>query len=200
MTPAHRILAPVLVLVAATAATATATADGALDAVRASLGAAGSVVRGGGTRDEKLESLRHVARDLLDTRAMGRRAIGDELESQPAERQEEYYELFDHVIVRAYLSKLLLFREPRFGYREPRRQGASVLVRTKVVTSADEYFVDYEMVERDGGWRATDVIIEGVSLSENYHEQFASLLRGRSFDELLELMRRKTRRLREDSP
>ena len=46
---------------------------------------------------------------------------------------------------------------------------------------------------------ATDVIVEGISLSDNYYEQFSSLLRGRSFEELLDLMRRKTRRLREEA-
>jgi ABC-type transporter MlaC component len=40
------------------------------------------------------------------------------------------------------------------------------------------------------------VIVEGMSLSENYREQFSSLLRGRSFEELLDLMRRKTNQLR----
>ena len=35
-----------------------------------------------------------------------------------------------------------------------------------------------------------------ISLSDNYRDQFRSLLRTRSFDELLELMRRKLRRYR----
>ena len=170
--------------------------DEALEVVKETLAAARAAVTGEGTRDEKLVSLRAVAREMLDTRAMGRRALGAVLATQTPEQQEEYFELFDHVIVRAYLQKLLLFREPRFGYREPRTRGELVLVRTKIVTSNDEFYVDYEMREREGRWLATDVIVEGVSLSENYHEQFTSLLRGRSFEELLELMRRKTDRLR----
>jgi phospholipid transport system substrate-binding protein len=173
-----------------------ASASPALEVVRETLAEARRVVDDGGTRDQQLVSLRRAARGMLDTRAMGRRAIGSELAKQPADRQQEYFELFDHVIVRAYLSKLLLFRNPRFAYGEPRRRDGGELVRTRIVTSGDEYFVDYQMMERDGRWLATDVIVEGISLSDNYHEQFASLLRGRSFDELLELMRRKTRRLR----
>ena len=120
------------------------------------------------------------------------------LAAQTPEKQEEYFELFDHVIVRAYLSKLLLFRKPRFGYRKPRREGDVVIVGSKVITTKDEYYVDYEMRERDGRWVATDVIVEGISLSDNYYEQFSSLLRGRSFEELLDLMRRKTQRVRKE--
>lgn len=188
----------VLVLVLALTSMGAAGEEAALEVVRETLAAAREVANGEGTRDEKLESLRGVARDILDTRAMGRRAGGEALAAQSPELQEEYYELFDHVIVRAYLSKLLLFRKPRFGYRKPRREGDNVIVGTKVITTKDEYYVDYEMRELDGRWVATDVIVEGISLSDNYYEQFSSLLRGRSFEELLELMRRKTQRTRKE--
>jgi phospholipid transport system substrate-binding protein len=52
------------------------------------------------------------------------------------------------------------------------------------------------MHQRNGSWAATDIVVEGISLSENYRDQFRSLLRTRSFDELLELLRRKLRRYR----
>ena len=42
-----------------------------------------------------------------------------------------------------------------------------------------------------GRWLATDIVIEGISMTSSYADQFTSLLRDRSFDELLDLMRRK---------
>jgi len=172
--------------------------DAALKTVRDALDVARGAVNAERGRDEKIASLRAVAREIIDTRAMGRRAIGDALAAQPPEQQEEYFELFDLVIVRAYVQKLLLFRNPRFGYRKPRLEGDMVIVQTKIITTRDEYYVDYVMREREGRWLATDVVVEGVSLSANYHDQFSSLLRGRSFEELLDLMRRKTRRSRKE--
>ena len=180
----------VLGIVLAPALLSATPSDEALAVVKKTLTAARKVVDADGTRDEKLVSMRALARDMLDTRAMGRHAVGDVLAEQPPE-------LFDHVMVRAYLSKLLLFRKPRFGYRKPWPKGDAVMVETKIITSKDEYHVDYEMKESEGRWLATDVIVEGISLSDNYRAQFSSLLRGRSFEELLDLMRRKTRRVRE---
>jgi phospholipid transport system substrate-binding protein len=188
-----RRLVLVLVLVLVPAMLGAAASDEAVAAVKKTLAAALEVARAGGTRDEKLLSLRGVARDILDTRAMGRRAMGDVLAAQPPEQQEEYLELFDRLMIRAYLQKLLLFRNPRFGYGKPQRKGDVVIVATTIITSNDEYHVDYEMREREGRWGATDVIVEGISLTQNYHAQFSSLLRDRSFAELLDLMRRKTR-------
>jgi phospholipid transport system substrate-binding protein len=171
----------------------------AVAAVKKTLDAALDIARASGSRDEHLASLRTVAKDILDTRAMGRRAIGDTLAAQPPAQQEEYLALFDEVIVRAYLQKLLLFREPHFGYGEPRQNGDVLIVPTTIATSKDEYHVDYEMRERNDRWVATDVIVEGISLTDNYRAQFASLLRDRSFAELVELMRNKTRPAREEA-
>jgi phospholipid transport system substrate-binding protein len=178
------VLAPTLV--------AAAPPEDPVAVVKRTLDAALAIANASGTRDENLASLRAVARDILDTHAMGRRAMGDVLAAQPAEQQAEYLDLFDEVIVRAYLQKLLLFRAPRFSYGDPRRSGDTVIVTTRITTSKDEYRVEYEMRERDGRWLATDVIVEGISLSDNYKSQFRDLLRDRSFAELLDLMRAKT--------
>jgi phospholipid transport system substrate-binding protein len=163
----------------------------AVAAIRTTLDAALGIARAGGTREENLTKLRAVARDILDTRTMGRRALGDVLAKQPAEQQEEYLKLFDEVMVRAYLSKLLLFRDPRFGYGDPRPRGDGLVVPTTIATAKDEYHVDYEMRDREGRWVATDVLVENISLTDNYKSQFAQLLHDRSFAELLDLMRKK---------
>jgi ABC-type transporter MlaC component len=47
------------------------------------------------------------------------------------------------------------------------------------------------MLREGDQWRASDVVVEGVSMTSNYSDQFASLLRERSIDELIDLMRRK---------
>jgi phospholipid transport system substrate-binding protein len=180
-----------LCLVLAPSFVAAAPPEDAVAAVKRTLDAALTIAQAAGTRDENLASLRAVARDVLDTRAMGRRAMGDVLAAQPPEQQAEYLDLFDEVMVRAYLQKLLLFRAPRFSYGDPRRVGDTVIVTTRIATAKDEYRVEYEMRQRDGRWLATDVIVEGISLSDNYKSQFRGLLRDRSFAELLDLMRAK---------
>ena len=148
-----------------------------------------------GERTEKLLSLHALARELLDTRAMGYRAMGRELVSRPTAQQEEFHELFGLLMVRAYLQKLLLFRDPEFAIVAEEVGPDAVLVRTKIFTPKDEFLVDYEMRRRGEQWRATDVVIEGISLTRNYRSQLHALLRSHDFEGLLERMRRKTRSL-----
>ena len=74
-----------------------------------------------------------------------------------------------------------------------------MVVHTRILTDKDEFLVNYEMHQRDGAWVASDVVVENISLAQNYAQQFQELLRSRSFDELLELMRGKVEGLRAKS-
>jgi phospholipid transport system substrate-binding protein len=174
-----------------------APSDDPLPVVRQALASAKHLVASEGTREEKLESLRELARELVDSQAMGRRALQRVLSAQEPKAQREFFDLFGEFIVRAYLQRLLFFRDPEFGFGRPRVEGEAVLVKTRIITRKDDYYVDYEMHRNNGRWMAADIIVEGVSLADNYGEQFESVLRNRSFEELLDLMRRKLHRLRE---
>jgi phospholipid transport system substrate-binding protein len=169
--------------------------DGAGRAVDGTLQRARAIVLGDGERSEKLQSLHALARELLDTRAMGHRAFGRELAERPPAQQEEFLQLFDALMVRSYLQKLLLFRDPDFAVVGEEERGGRVVVFTRIFTPKDEFLVDYEMSLRSGRWLAVDVVIEGISLTRNYHDQLHALLRSHDFEELLERMRVKTRRL-----
>ena len=187
----RRVATIVIALVLAPALLHAAPPDDAVAVVRRSLDAALAIAGTGKTRDEQLAALHATAREFLDTQTLGRRAIGDVLAAQPPAQQKEYLDLFDTLIVRAYLQKLLLFRSPRFLYGDPRRAGDDVIVPTRIATSKDEYRVDYDMRNRDGRWMAIDVLVEDISLTDNYRSQFAALMRDRSFAELLAVMRAK---------
>jgi phospholipid transport system substrate-binding protein len=190
----------VLAMPAILAGAAAGPPEDAVGTVRVTLSKAHAVVLADESRDEKLVALRVLARQLIDTREMGRRAIGARLSEQPEAQQEEFLDLFDEVIVRSYLQRLLFFRRPRFAFDQEEAGQGIVTVHTRILTERDEFLVDYEMHQRDGGWVASDVVIEGMSLTHNYAQQFNALLRTRSFGELLEMMRGKLVQLRAENP
>jgi len=174
--------------------------EDAVGALRDTLSKAHAVVLADQAKDQKLAVLRELARQLIDTHEMGRKAIGARLGEQPAAQQEEFLDLFDEVIVRSYLQKLLLFRRPHFVFDHEEIGDGAVTVHTRILTERDQFLVDYKMHQRAGTWIASDVIIEGMSLTHNYAQQFEALLRGRTFGELLEMMRGKLSQLRAESP
>ena len=188
-----------LVLLASAAAPAAdgRSAEAALAAVRETLDAAQATVEGEGSREEKLARLRELSRGFFDTDAMARAAMGEVLDRQSKPRRHEFLELWEEYVVRAYLQKLLFFRRPRFRYGRPIAGDHGFLVPTSIQTRHDAYSVDYLLRWRkDRGWLATDIVVEGMSLSHNLGAQLSSLLRRRGFEELLARLRRKVARHR----
>lgn len=73
----------------------------------------------------------------------------------------------------------------------PLREGAMMRVNSQIVRpSGAPVPIDYLFRKTDAGWRAFDVIVEGVSYVQTYRSQFDSLLRTESLDSV-------TRRLAE---
>ena len=61
------------------------------------------------------------------------------------------------------------------------------LVKTKIITPSKgtEIPVNYRLQNNKGNWMVYDVVIEGVSLVNNYRDQFNSILQGSSYNDLV---------------
>jgi phospholipid transport system substrate-binding protein len=190
MTRAAR-LGAVLLLVAAGRAMATDAPDSPRAVTRRALEQSNTIVRGSGDRQQKLLALRDVLRDFLDTEALARLAAGKHLDGRTPEETAEFLRLFRELFIRTYVQRLLLFDAPDFTYGEERVTGDTATVGTEIVTPRDRFAVDYTLHHTESGWRATDIMVEQVSLAQNFRAQFDTALAKSSFQDLLELLRKK---------
>ena len=165
--------------------------DGPLAATRRVLERSSEIVRGPGDRKEKLLALNDLLRGFLDTDAVAELAAGKHLEGRSPEERAEFMRLFRELFVRTYVQRLLLFDAPQFAYRDERVNGDIATVGTDIVTPGDRFAVDYTLRRTPQGWRATDIKVEQVSLAQNFRAQFDTALAKSSFQDLLELLRKK---------
>lgn len=171
--------------------------DPAARTLMTALSRATRLVASDATRPEKLEGLRQVSLGLIDAPSMANATLGAVLEARAPEEQQEFNDLFAELIVRAYLQKLLFFRKPRFGFARLDGAGDRVTVYTRILTPKESYSVTYDMRSFESAWRATDIRVEGVSLMQNYTAQFQSYLERNTFDDLMNLLRRKVHGMRQ---
>ncbi len=187
-----RLALAVFVLAASVARPGAASAPlGPMAQTRAILEASNRIVTGEGDRNEKLAALKRLLRDFLDTDALGRASMGRHLEGVSAEEERRFLDLFRDLFVRTYVQRLLLFEVPRFAYGEEAIEGDTARVATEIVTDRDRFAVDYRLRRTPDGWRATDILIEGVSLAANFRAQFDRALSKDSFSALLDKLERK---------
>jgi len=162
-----------------------------LEFTREVLNRSNVIVRGPGDRKQKLQALSDLLRGFLDTNALARLAAGKNLENRTPAEVDEFLKLFHEFFVRTYVQRLLLFDAPDFTFGQEVVEGDEARVSTQVVTPGDKFAVDYQLHRTSEGWRATDIIVEGVSLARNFRSQFDAAVKKDSFQGLLERLRAK---------
>jgi phospholipid transport system substrate-binding protein len=192
---AHALMAVTLAVSApAWAADTQAPQDPAKDPLaltRSVLERSNTIVRGSGDRKQKLGQLSDLLRGFLDTNALARLAAGANLDGRSAAETDEFLKLFHEFFVRTYVQRLLLFDAPDFAYGGEKVQGDQASVATEVITPGDRFAVDYTMHKNPEGWRATDIVVEGVSLAKNFRAQFDAAVKREGFQGLLDRLRAK---------
>jgi phospholipid transport system substrate-binding protein len=133
-------------------------------------------------------AVRKIAEEIFDFGDTARRALARHWAQRSAAEREEFVAVFTDVFEHAYLSKVDLLQGDRVAYLGDSVEGGVATVRTKLTTKqGSQLGVDYRMQQRgsSGRWMVYDVLIEGVSLVDNYRNQFNSVIQRSSYQELV---------------
>jgi phospholipid transport system substrate-binding protein len=147
------------------------------------------------TAKQARDDVRGLARALFDGRTASRQALGGTWDQRTGAERDEFARAFTDVLERAYID-IVQARLPRDRPPAIRVIGENIsgdrlaVVRTKVETrDGGDVQLDYKMNRPAKAWLIRDIVIDGVSLVENYRAQFARVLRRASYAELLERLR-----------
>jgi phospholipid transport system substrate-binding protein len=167
---------------------ATDAVKGTADQVLAVLKSSGAA--GGKLRPETRERLKSLVSERFDFNEMAKRSLGSHWARQSPEDQKEFAKRFTDLLINSYSDTLAAYRGEKIRYLDESGDGGFARVNTVITNSKGENFkVDYSLHRAGGDWKVYDVIIEDVSLVNNYRSQFARILSKNSFAELLDTMK-----------
>jgi len=137
----------------------------------------------------KLDSL--VANVLLpnfDSEYAARLVLGQTWRTATPDQRKRFVDAFYHSLLRNYGNALLNFTADRFVVL-PYRGDASdttATVRTEVKKSSGEKVpVNFSLRKTDTGWKAWDVVIEGISYAKSFRTDFAAEIQQKGLDEVI---------------
>ncbi|MBF0424266.1 MAG: ABC transporter substrate-binding protein [Magnetococcales bacterium] len=109
---------------------------------------------------------------------MARGAVGPRWKEYAPPQQERFGELFKRVLEDAYLAKIEGYQGEKVGFNKEVAESPTITrVESVVHAKGQEYAMHYRLTPgKDGRWEVFDVIIEGVSLVNNYRSQFQPIL------------------------
>jgi len=151
-------------------------------------------LQGDARKAERRELLRRELFPYFHFEEMSRRSLGVHWKGRTPEERKEFLSVFREVLENSYAGKIEGYRGEKFVFGKEALDLPYAEVRTKIVTSQGEQFaVNYRLLQDEGGWRVYDVVIEGVSLVNNYRSQFAEMLGKYPFGEMMDRLRKTAR-------
>ncbi|MBI2471068.1 MAG: ABC transporter substrate-binding protein [Planctomycetes bacterium] len=141
---------------------------------------------------ERRQKLWKEISPIFNFEEMSKRALGQYWKSRTPEEKKEFVELFTIIMKDAYIGKTDTYSGEKIVCIGERQDKNYATVQTKLITNKNtEVSVDYNMHNNPGEWKIYDVIIEGVSLVNNYRSQFNNILIKSSYKELVQKIKEK---------
>ena len=139
---------------------------------------------------ERRVAIRKEADNIFDFEETAKRALGPHWRSLSDRDRQEFVSLFAGLLERSYVAKIERYSGEKIAYAGDSIDGDLAMVKTRFTTKqGTEVPVDYRMLHHEDRWLVYDVVIEGVSLVNNYRTQFNKIIQTVSYQSLVTKMR-----------
>jgi phospholipid transport system substrate-binding protein len=149
-------------------------------------------LKGESGKKAKKAKVRTISERMFDYNELSRRTLGQNWTKLNTEQQKEFTDLYKSILEDAYVDKIVTYTDEKVLYnKESPLTEKTVEVQTTIVTKKADIPICYRVMQKGAEWRVYDVVIEGVSLINNYRTQFREILTNKTPEALLETLRKK---------
>jgi phospholipid transport system substrate-binding protein len=150
-------------------------------------------LQGEANKQVKEQRIESIANQMFDYVALSKLTLGRSWRDFNEEQQKEFVSLFRTILKKAYMDKILAYTNEQVLFdRDTMLSENKAEVQTRIITKSAEIPIDYRVYLKDGKWKVYDVIVEGISLVQNYRTQFREILANNPPEEVLKILREKT--------
>jgi phospholipid transport system substrate-binding protein len=143
-------------------------------------------------KDIKKDKIRAISEKMFDFNELSRRTLAQNWNKFNQAQQQEFVRLYKSILEDAYADKILSYSDEKIVFnKEVPLTEKTVEVQSVVLRKTEEIPIYYRAIIRNGTWKVYDVVIEGVSLINNYRSQFRDILSKKTPDAFLETLREK---------
>jgi phospholipid transport system substrate-binding protein len=150
--------------------------------------------------EERRQKLIKIIGDRFSYEEMSKRALGNHWNRMSDAERQEFVDLFKNLLANTYVDKIEGFGKEKVQYVTERLEQGYAEVRTKIFTSKGAFTLDFRLidqsVDQSGDWRVYDIVVEGISLVNNFRGQFSRILSVYSYPQLVAKLREKAEKVK----
>ena len=136
------------------------------------------------------EKARQLVFARFDFSEMTKLALGSHWKSLDQAEQREFVDAFTHRLLVSYGKTVRATGNEKIQFVREVSDGKQVSVETQVIKgNGDQFPIDYRLHNIEGQWMVYDVVIDKVSIVNNYRSQFERVIAKSSVQDLLRRMK-----------
>ncbi|HWH77304.1 MAG TPA: ABC transporter substrate-binding protein [Candidatus Binatus sp.] len=129
----------------------------------------------------------------FDFSEMTKRSLGAHWKTLGQNEQSEFIDAFTQKLLIAYGRTVRASGDEKIQFKRETLDGKFARVETKVVSgNGEELPIDYQLHDINGEWKVYDMVIDQISIVNNYRAQFERVIAKSSLKELLVRMKQQT--------
>lgn len=168
-----------------------ARAEGPLEDVKGLLEEVQTILKNHPQKAKRLDLVEKAAARHLDFREMAKRSLESTWTNLKQSQQDEFVRIFSELLKAHYANHLDDFAKTRVDYQGETNKADAGEVRILVLRPNDKIPVNFRLLHEPQGWMIYDMVIEGVSMVDNFRTQFAAMIQECSYGELVRCLKDK---------
>ncbi len=141
---------------------------------------------------EHLNALEIEVEKYIDFSGMAKRSFGSVWKDMDESQQQEAQRLLKKLLTSSYIDKIAKINSESVRLLNESVTGDSAEVSSLVKGEDNkEISIKYRLRNIDKSWKVTDVIIEGVSLTLNYRQEFQNIARKSGVNQVLNSLKQR---------
>lgn len=142
--------------------------------------------------ERRRAQIRKAVSGRFDFAEMAKRSLAQQWKKRTPEEQKEFVALFTDLLENTYIRKIEQYEDEKIVYLDEKIDDDYATVKTNIITKKNtEIPLVYRLLKEGDQWKAYDVVIEGVSLVNNYRNQFSDIILSGSYQELIKRLKNK---------
>jgi phospholipid transport system substrate-binding protein len=140
------------------------------------------------------QAIHRIIERNFDFAMMAKDSLGPTYDRLSGGQRQEFTQTFSYLFQDSYTRLVLNFlKKENIQYGRETKEGNKARVETTIARTNENIPVTYLMHTASQGWVLYDVIVDGVSILQNYKTQFGQVIRTKSFEFLLNKMQEQRR-------
>jgi phospholipid transport system substrate-binding protein len=180
-----------------------ATTDSPIETIRVTIQQARAVLedpnyQGQDHKQQRLAKVKEIVLPQFDSQEVAKRTLSTHWKGLTDQQRQEFVQLFIALVEKTYSHNLDRYNNGvQFFFDHERIEDQFSEVDTRVLDPVQNrtFSIGYRLHNVNGKWLVYDVVIENVSMVQNYRNQFNRILTKSSYEELIKALQNKIHEL-----